>query len=777
MKKNPLNQIKSWPINVKILLPLVVFLGVCTLSILFTSRAFFYKRLTDYALERSRQLAHSVGASSQVVHYPYELQRLIHALGCESNVHTLLVVSNNPLSIIASTKSTLIGKEWENLPYPRGIRLPNFPREQEAYEIIQKRHMFNYVWGFYLQRFKDDQVQYNIAYIVVQTNTYFWAKEILKQGLFTLLAALAVLIVLILICVTQINRWVTKPLLAIKRQMMKRSQGNIFALAPIFYRDEIGALANALNEMIHSQEKAENLFQNLVDIAPILLWTTNKDNTHFYFNNRWCTFVGQKELTYHDWSWLKHLKPELAQEYKAIFLNAQRLRQSVTFECQMSDYAGKIHWMLCQSTPQILKDGRFEGYISCLVDISERKENEKQLANYAEELAKARDAALASAQAKSTFLATMSHEIRTPINGILGFSYLLQDTPLSNEQRDYVKTIASSTQILLDLINQVLDLSKIEAKKLTLEPVNFHLDSFIKELCNIFQPTLTKKQIKLDLWIHPHIQHWLMGDEKRLRQIFLNLLSNAIKFTPSGTIFLRITGCKTEQGYLLFASVKDQGPGISNKDKKRIFEAFEQVAHQNKGGTGLGLPIALSLVQLMQGKLDVHSNLQTGSVFYFTVLLQEGFEEPEPSLTLPASFLPDRSPTQEKPAYPLLLLVEDNLENQLVAKKILEKNNFSVVVLTNGIQCLNWLQNNTPQLIVMDINMPGMDGFETTQRIRSGECGLDKTTIPIIGLTASALKETYDRAIDVGMNEVLTKPLHPTLLLNSVYKGLGQPST
>ena len=764
-----LQRLRSLPLSVKVLLPLISFIILCTFVIILFSRVTYQKRLTEYVLERSRQLAHSIGIGSQIIHYPYELQRLVCAIGSESHIRTLAILYGSPPTILASTRSTFVGKKWVTYPLPKGIRLPNFPQEQEAYDNIPERYIFNYVLGFYLLRYENG-TNYVPAYIIVQSDTYFWSKEFLKQTLSTLFLAFLILLVIVFICWGQIHHWVIRPLTAIKRQMNKRRLGNIFALSPVFYHDEIGDLSETLNNMIRSQEKTENLFQNLVNIAPVLLWTSNGDNTKFYFNEQWCAFTGQKNLHYEDWSWLKYLSPEIARPYKDTFLSAQRLRQSVSFECQINDHNGQLHWMLCQSVPRFLKDGHFEGYISCLVDITERKENEEKLSNYAKELAKARDEAVELAQMKSTFLATMSHEIRTPINGILGFSYLLQDTKLTKEQRDYAKTISSSTQILLELINQILDLSKIEAKKLTLEPTNFNLDKFLKSICDIFQPTLTKKQLKLDLWIHPNIQHWLYGDEKRLRQILLNLLSNAIKFTPNGTVYLRITGCQRADDYLLFVSVKDQGVGISSKDKKRIFDAFEQVPYQNKGGTGLGLPIAQSLVQLMGGTLNVHSKLNVGSIFYFTVQLKVGEELPEvePQAIEMELNLYDTKPNKMNKTP--ILLVEDNIENQRLAQKILEKNDFSVEVVANGIQCLDWLSQNEATLVIMDINMPQMDGFETTQRIRSGECGLEKAAVPIIGLTASALQETQERALSVGMNDILTKPFQPETLLQIIHQ-------
>ena len=726
----------------------------------------YYDQLLDRALIRCQELAHSVGTCAQITHYPYQLDRLISAFASEHHIRCIAILHETPLKILTCNRRTLIGKPWKEYPLPRGIRLPKFPKEQEAYDIVQSRYVFNYAFGFYLLRLESKERYYAPAYVVIQMDTYFWSKSFLKQSLSIFSFLIIILISVLIITLTQINLWILRPWNNIKRQMHKRRLGNTNAMAPVLYKDEIGALGDTLNDMILSQEKTENLFQNLINIAPVLIWTTNEDNTHFFFNQQWCSFTKQKQLTYTDWSWLKFLSPGIAQYYQAQFLKAQKLRQKLTFECLLKNSKGDGCWMLCQSVPRILSDGRFEGYISCLVDITERKKSEKRLTEYASELAKARDKAIETTQAKSTFLATVSHELRTPINGILGFSYLLQDTKLNNEQKDYVKTIQSSTQILLDLINQVLDLSKIEAKKFTLEPINFYLDDCLNDICILFRPALSQKQLNLNLWIHPQIEHWFVGDVKRLRQVLLNLISNAIKFTDKGSIFVRVTGRKCiDNKYQIFISVRDQGVGISKENLKRIFDAFEQVAYQNKGGTGLGLSISQSLVKLMGGTLKVYSKLNKGSIFYFSIFLDKGTPQ-ETKAPLEISFHKNLNETTTEAKR--ILLVEDNVENQQVAQKILEKHQFDITVVANGIQCLHWLQRNTADAIIMDINMPEMDGFETTQRIRSGECGLEKAALPIVGLTASALQETYDKAILVGMDEVLTKPLQPDILIQKI---------
>ncbi|MDR0647294.1 MAG: response regulator [Puniceicoccales bacterium] len=700
---------------------------------------------------------------TQLVHYPYELQRFVYALGSETHVKFLAVIAENPLKILACNKKTLIGKPWQHYPLPIGIRMPEFQNNLECYDFFPQRHVFNYALGIYLVQY-DDQTNYMPAYIVIQLRTQYWQKEFLKQSMKIVSISLLIIFIIVFCCMFQINRLILKPLNIITKQMQRRKLGDSKALVPELCKDEIGMLAQTLNEMIRTQEKSENLFQQLTNMAPVLLWTSNEDNSCFYFSKKWAEFTGQTRLKYTDWSWLNYFHPEVAMEYKKAFLNAQLRHESFTMECRLRGYKSSYHWMWSHCTPRILSDGYFEGYICCLIDISERKKHEEQLKLYAEELSRARDAALKSTQAKSTFLATMSHEIRTPINGILGYAYLLNETELTHKQKDYVKSIHSSTQLLLELISQILDFSKIEADKLTLEPTFFDLNECLREVLDLFQPTLVKKNLHLHVWRHPQLPNYFVGDPKRLRQIVMNLLSNATKFTTQGSIHIRLTGRVYKNNlYQLFISVKDSGIGIEPKDQQKIFRAFEQIPFQNQAGTGLGLSITKSIVELMGGNIHVHSQPQRGTTFYLTLLLKIG-KLPHTPMAKPLETL------SVVTAGKVILLVEDNEDNQKVAKAILEKNGYHVHIVENGYRCLGWLQKNPVNLVLMDINMPEMDGYETTQRIRAGECGLEKSGLPIIGFTAYALKETRAQCLSVGMNALLTKPLHPHKLLEQVQK-------
>ena len=767
MIKKLYNYFSLKPLKVKFVFPLILFCSFCICCILIFSRNYYLKQLQENALVRAEHLSHSIGTCAQIVHYPYELQRLIYAFGSERHVRMVAVLQGEPLRLVACNRNSLVNQLWRQYPLPRGVQLPNYPEEQEHFTFQMERGIFTYTTCFeILQRSDKKNIKPIQTYVVVQLDTTYYQKRSIQQSFIVFIIAIIILIVLSSICFFQINSFILKPLQAIKRQINRRRNGNNEAMVPVIYHDEIGDLAITLNEMIRTQANAENLYQKLVDIAPVLIWTTDRNNSVFYFNKRWQEFTGQQNLICNGWTWINKCFRNSAENYKNNFLQAQHFFKSVVFECCIYDRSGHEHWMLNHSAPRILA-GTFEGYISCLVDISERKENEKRLASYAKELSKARDIAVASMKAKSDFLATMSHEIRTPINGILGFSYLLKETQLNAEQIDYVNTIISSTQLLLDLINQILDLSKIEANKLTLELIDFSLSECINDTCKLFHPVLLKKHLKLSTWLHPKLEDSLFGDPKRLRQILINLVGNAVKFTDQGQISIRVTGkLLKEKQYLLFISVKDQGCGIPPQEIERIFGAFEQIAYQNKGGTGLGLSISRSLIKLMGGQLKVHSEVNKGSIFYFTTLLKIGSTK----------FLTEKQ--EEKIlSFPnivknnvTVLIADDNIENRRLLQKILEKYGYSILSAETGVECLKCLQNNAVDIILMDINMPGMDGFETTHRIRSGECGIEKAAIPIIGFTARTVNEIYDQAFQIGMNEVLSKPLHPNMLVDNLKK-------
>jgi signal transduction histidine kinase len=408
---------------------------------------------------------------------------------------------------------------------------------------------------------------------------------------------------------------------------------------------------------------------------------------------------------------------------------------------------------------------KVESFIQMVRNQKDIKNKNLELEKFQKELINAKELAEQGKRIKENFLANMSHEIRTPINGIIGLVHLLRETGLTEGQEGLVNLLDISSQSLLGVINDILDISKIEAGKFKIVRSEVDIVRLTQSVIDILRFRADEKGIALDLQIAPDVPRFIIADSLRLNQILMNLISNGIKFTNKGSVslILKVNEAKDDTAELQF-TVKDTGIGIPESKLSRVFESFEQAddnTAKQYGGTGLGLSIVQKLAELKGGRLSVDSKEGEGSEFSFINWYQVVAGNASREI---AKVKPSDLPKMQDVS---ILLAEDNLVNQFMIKKLLSGWDIKVDAVDDGSKVFPQMAAHSYDLIIMDTHMPVMGGYETTRKIREAEAG-SKTHIPIISLSAAVLEEEQTAALEAGVDDVLSKPFDPIVLYEKI---------
>ena len=506
----------------------------------------------------------------------------------------------------------------------------------------------------------------------------------------------------------------------------------------------------------------QDRLQSILDNATSLIYIKDLEGKYLLVNKQFKDVLNVTESEIIGKSDFDISDPEQAQRFKETDEQVIKTCKPVEHEEFIEGPGGK-HTLLITKFPLIDAQNKVYGISGIATDISERVQ---QL----DELKQAKKTAEDSKSLQEQFLANMSHEIRTPMNGIQGMTDLLLDTPLTENQHDFAKTIKRSANNLVVIINDILDFSKIKAGKLTIENIDFDLNEVVTNISAVFNHRIKEKGLAFSINVDENIPPTLKGDPYRLNQILVNLIGNALKFTHEGSVVVSISlKEKNKQGIILNFSVLDTGIGIKNDKLNEIFESFTQASVETSrkyGGSGLGLSITKQLVEIQNGNISVESRENEGTIFHFSISF--GYSKSNRKLFFKGKKLKDYHGFLEGKRF---LVAEDNKVNQKVIENVLQKAGAVADIANNGLEAIHYLKKNIAyDVIIMDLQMPEMDGYAATKFIRN----VMNLSTPIIAMTASALKGEKSKCIQIGMNDYLTKPFEFSFFYERINSLLAQ---
>jgi len=573
-----------------------------------------------------------------------------------------------------------------------------------------------------------------------------------------------------------VSRAISKGIDEIVRVANNVSNADFGERAKVYSKDEIGILATSFNKMIddlqmeiYEEKNTEEALRSQRDLYETLLKTQSEMGEGVsitsaekivYVNDAVCNIYGysREEIL-----GMKSFLDIIPADEKAAL--TERLRQRISGEREQSTGETKIMRKdgrivnIEYTVRNLFADGRMQ-MISIIRDVTEKKKAEAQLQD---ERARAESAEIAK-KIGEQFLANMSHEIRTPMNAIIGFTDVILKTPLNREQQQYLDAIKTSGENLLVIINDILDFSRIKSGKIPIEQREFKLSHIVSLCADLMLPKAIEKAIKINTRIDKNIPDSLIGDPTRLNQVLLNLTANAIKFTPHGEVSIEANLISdNKEDVLLEFLITDTGIGIPANKLSTIFDAFTQANNDTArkyGGTGLGLAIVKQLIELQGGSVSVSSTEEKGSCFSFRISYEKGMAKHIHEDVKAISANGNLKDVK-------ILLVEDNAMNQLLAKKVLGDWGCNVQVAENGKAAIEKLEKGDFDVVLMDIQLPEMDGYEATQRIRN-DLSKPKCDTPIIAMTAHVMHSEEEKCYKVGMNGYVSKPFNTSTLYTKI---------